>query len=204
MTTFTPTHRTNRAIGKIKSGSLIRVAQYDDSFFGLFSHVLWKLGIDPNLVSYNYYGGDVMFREGDRPSGKMVLPNDYVITDGETIEVSDTDSGWYLLPARKVSGTEEVNISFHETYYCLYGAETDKTLNLTPDQLRDLSAKIEDALPEVSPIEDARFIHAFLAADIPGEYRTLAKVDGRWYDHNGEEYTEEQVLYNYDEIEVIR
>lgn len=200
-TNFNPTHRTNRAIGTIKAGTPIRVARYDES--GFFYGLLGRLGVKNDHIKYRYFGDDVRFwdpRDLDRTS-RYVLLDDYVITDGEHFEASGTDSGWDLLPTRKVSGTEDVNISFHETYYCLYGAETDTALRLTPDHLRALASKIEDVLPKPSPIEDARYIHArFVLAD---EYRTLAKIDGAWYDNNGEAYTQEQVLDEYDEIEVI-
>lgn len=204
MSTFTPTHRTNRAIGKIKACSPIRVAQYTEA--GFFSDLLEQLGVKDDSVDYYYqYGGeDVKFWDS-RVQGsttRNVLPGDYVITDGENFEVSNTDNGWDDLPARKVSGTGEVYISFHETYYCLYGAETELALRLTPAQLRNLAARIEGVLPEVSPIEDARFITGFHQTE--GAYYILAKFDDAWYDDNGNEYTEQQVLDNYDEIEVIR
>lgn len=198
-TDFIPTHRTNRAIGNIKAGTPIRVARYGHLEY--FAPVLTQLGIDRDLCRWSYFGQCVRLRYSDSPE-MVVAPDDYVITDGKHVEVSSTDSGWDLLPARKVSGTEEVNISFHETYYCLYGAETDLALRLTPDQLRDLAAKIEDVLPKPSPIDNARYITAF--HQTKGEYHVLAKIDGVWYDHNGNEYTQEQVLDNYDEIEVIR
>lgn len=200
-TDFTPTHRTNRAIGKIKAGSPIRVAQYDDP--GFFSEILAQLGGNDAFIEYSYVGEDVELWDsrGGTMQGSIVLPGDYVITDGNRLAVSSTDSGWDLLPSRKVSGTEEVNISFHETYYCLYGTETGTALRMTPKDILSLADRIKDFVPEPSPIKDARFIHArFIYAD---EYRTLAKIDGAWYDHNGNECTEEQVLANYDEIEVI-
>lgn len=202
MSTFTPTHRTNRPIGKIKACSPIRVAQYTDA--GFFSDLLGQLGVKDDHIQYRYEREDVKFWDV-RDSGnanKFAIPGDYVITDGENFEVSNTDNGWDTLRARKVSGTEEVVISFHETYYCLYGAETELALRLTPAQLRNLAARIEGVLPEVSPIEDARFITAF--HQTLGEYHVLAKFDDAWYDDNGNEHTEKQVLDNYDEIEVIR
>ena len=195
-----PTHRTNRAIGKIKAGSEIRVAQYNDT--GFFSYVLEDLEVPSDHITYSYFGDDVVYQ--DEYDERIVLPNDYVITDGVHFEVSNTDSGWDSLGAREVSGTEEVTISFHETYYCLHGKETGTVLRMTAKEILSLAERIEDFVPEPSPIEDARFIHALLSAVTPGEYRTLAKVDDLWYDHNGNEYTEAQVLDNYDEIEVIR
>lgn len=200
MTDFNPTHRTNRAIGKIKAGSPIRVARYDTGFF---SDLLTQLGESADHLHFQYYGKDVQFWDplvGDN-TRRLAMLDDYVITDGKRFEVSSTCSEWSPLPTRKVSGTEEVDISFHETYYCLYGKQTNRALRLTPDQLRNLAAKIEDVLPKPSPIKDAQFIHArFVFAD---EYQTLAKIDGIWYSHNGIEYTEQQVIDNYDEIEVI-
>lgn len=197
-----PTHRTNRAIGKIKAGSPIRVAQYNDT--GFFSDLLGQLGVKSDHIEYRYHGEDVQFWVSSYRGGTTtyVLPDDYVITDGEHFEVSDTDSGWDLLPAREVSGTEEVTISFHETYYCLHGKETGAIIRVTPQEILSLAERIKDIVPEPSPIEDARFISA--RTQTLGEYRTLAKVDDLWYDHNGNEYTEEQVLKVYDEIEVIR
>lgn len=247
-TDFTPTHRTNRAIGNIKSGSPIRVAKYDDP--GSFIYLLEKLGAEYDHIEYRYDEQDVQFWDSRVRTGssRYVLPDDYVITDGEHFEVSYTDSGWDLLPTRKVSGTEKVNISFHETYYCLYGAETDTVLRLTPDHLRALASKIAEVLsddspegvsfiawgddlytlrgdtgaeikvaaeqlhklvqiikervPEPSPIEDAQFITAF--NQNKGEYQVLAKFDDVWYDDNGIQHTDQQVLEDYDEIEVIK
>ena len=248
MTTFTPTHRTTQPIGKIKAGTPVRVARYHAP--GFFSNALGDLGVKTDPIEYRYDGSAVRFWDsrvlGD--TSKYAFQGDYVITDGEHFEVSDTDSGWDLLSTRKVSGTEKVNISFHETYYCLYGAETDTVLRLTPDHLRALASKIAEVLsddspegvsfsawgddlytlrgdtgaeikvaaeqlhklvqiikervPEPSPIKDAQFISA--RTRTLGEFRTLAKIDGAWYDHNGNEYTEKQVLDNYDEIEIIR
>ena len=200
-TNFNPTHRTNRAIGNIKAGTPIAVARYDD--VGFFSDLLGQLGIKNDDIEYRYFGEDVQFwdpRDLDRTS-RYVLPDDYVITDGEHFEVSGTDSGWELLPARKVGGTEDVVVTFHETYYCLHGKETGTVLRMTPKDILSLADGIKDLVPEPSPIENARFIGArFVLVD---EYRTLAKIDGAWYDNNGEAYTQEQVLDEYDEIEVI-
>lgn len=202
MTDFTPTHRTNRAIGKIKAGSLIRVAQYND--IGFFSEVLGQLGVKSDHIEYRYYGNEVQFwvssYRGD--TTKYALPDEYVITDGEHFEVSDTDSGWDSLGAREVSGTEEVAITFHETYYCLHGKETGTVLRMTAKEILSLAERIEDFVPEPSPIESARFIRA--RTRVLGEFRTLAKFDDAWYDDNGNEHTEKQVLDNYDEIGVIR
>lgn len=202
MTTFTPTHRTNRAIGKIKAGSPIRVARYTDT--GFFSHTLGRLGVKDDHIEYRYYGDEVQFWDSSvrGSTTKYVLPSDYVITDGVYFEVSDTDNGWDVLPTRKVSGTEEVVISFHETYYCLHGKETGTVLRMTAKELLSLAERIKDLVPEPSPIEDARFITAF--HQTLGEYHVLAKFDDAWYDDNGNEHTEKQVLDNYDEIEVIR
>lgn len=202
MTTFIPTHRTNRAIGKIKACSPIRVARYTDT--GFFSHTLGRLGVKDDHIEYSYHGEDVQFWDSSVRGDtiRYVLPGDYVITDGVYFEPSNTDSGWDLLPAREVSGTEEVTISFHETYYCLHGKETGTVLRMTAKEILSLAERIKDFVPEPSPIEDARFIHA-RTRDL-GKFRTLAKVEEVWYDHNGNEYTEEQVLDNYEEIEVIR
>lgn len=202
MTTFIPTHRTNRAIGKIKACSPIRVARYIDT--GFFSHTLGRLVAKSDHIEYLYHGEDVQFWDSSVRGDtiRYVLPGDYVITDGVYFEPSNTDSGWDSLGAGEVSGTEEVTISFHETYYCLHGKGTGAVLRVTAKEILSLAERIEDFVPEPSPIEDARFIHArFVFA---GEYRTLAKVDDLWYDHNGTEYTEKQVLEDYDEIEVIK
>lgn len=202
MTTFTPTHRTNRAIGKIKAGSPILVAQYNDT--GFFSDLLGQLGVKDDHIQYFYNGDEVHFWDSSYRGSttKYVLPDDYVITDGGDFEVSDTDSGWDHLLVRKVSGTEEVVITFHETYYCLHGKETGSVLRMTAKEILSLAERIKDFVPEPSPIEDARFITAF--HQTLGEYHVLAKFDDTWYDDNGNEYTEKQVLDNYDEIEVIR
>lgn len=201
-TDFNPTHRTNRAIGKIEAGSPIRVARYDDP--GFFSDVLGQLGVKNDHIEYRYWENDVRFWDVNNPgpNSKYALPGNYIITDGKNFEVTATDSGWSPLSARHVSGTEDVVITFHETYYCIHGKESGTTLRMTPKDILLLADRIKDLVPEPSPIKDARFIHArFVLAD---EYRTLAKIDGAWYDHNGEEYTEKQVLDIYDEIEVIR
>lgn len=194
---FTPTHRTNRAIGKIKAGSEIRVARYDD--IGFFSDLLGQLGVRSDHITYTYFGEDVVYQ--DKYDERTVLPGDYVITDGEHFEVSDTDSGWELLPDNQQEG-----LSLSYWFGGLYIIRGDKggMITTTAEHLHNLVSDIKESVPEPSPIKDARFIHAYLSAVTPGEYRTLAKVDGLWYDHNGEEYTEAQVLDNYDEIEVIR
>ena len=201
-TDFNPTHRTNRAIGNIKAGTPIRVARYDDA--GFFYGLLEELGVTVYDIEYRFFGHDVQVwdpRDLNRTS-RYVLPDDYVITDGEHFEVSDTDSGWDLLPTRKVSGTEDVTITFHETYYCLHGKESGTVLRMTPKDILSLADDIKDFVPEPSPIEGARFIGAYTRDS--GAYRTLAKIDGIWYAHSGDEYTEKQVLDNFDEIEVIK
>ena len=66
----------------------------------------------------------------------------------------------------------------------------------------DLVQLIQNTVPEPSPIEDARFISARTLDH--GEFRTLAKIDGIWYDHNGDDYMDIELLANYDEIEVIK
>ena len=202
MTAFNPTHRTNRAIGNIKAGTLIRVAQYGSRDY--FTGLIMRLGGVANLLDFRYCGEGVQFWDltDKEATRRYALPGNYVITDGNRFEVAISDSGWDLLPTRKVSDTEKVNISFHETYYSLHGAESGTVLRMTPKDILLLADRIKDLVPEPSPIKDARLIHArFVFA---GEYRTLAKFDGHWYDHNGNEYTEEQMLEDYDEIEVIR
>lgn len=201
-TDFDPTHRTNRAIGNIKAGTPIRVARYDD--MGYFSDLLGQLGAKNDHIEYRYFGEAAHFWDPrDLDSTSMyVLPDDYVITDGEHFEVSGTDSGWHLLPARKVSGTEDVIITFHETYYCLHGKESGTVLRMTDKDILTLADRIKALIPEPSPIEDARFISARTLDS--GEYRTLAKIDGVWYDHNGDAYTDRALLANYDEIGVIK
>lgn len=199
MTDFNPTHRTNRAIGNIKAGTPIRVARYGHLEY--FAPVLTQLGIDRDLCRWSYFGQCVRLRYSDSPE-MVVAPDDYVITDGETIEVSDTDPGWDLLPARKVSGTEDVIITFHETYYCLHGKESGNVLRMTPKDILTLADDIKDFVPKPSPIENVRYITAIHRTK--GEYHVLAKLDGVWYDDNGIGHTEKQVLDNYDEIEVIR
>lgn len=200
-TDFNPTHRTNRPIGKIKAGSPIRVARYDQE--GCFYNLLSQLGVTSCSIDYRYFGDDVQFwdpRDLNRTS-RYVLLDDYVITDGEHFEVSGTDSGWDLLPTRKVSGTEEVTITFHETYYCLHGKETGTVLRMTPKDILSLADDIKEFVPEPCPLDEARYITAFHQTN--GEYHALAKIDGVWYDHNGIGHTEKQVLDNYDEIGVI-
>ena len=199
MTDFNPTHRTNRAIGHIKADTPIRVARYIDT--GFFYLVLGRLGIDSSLTEWFYADQDVMFRD---PTERWhtVLPDDYVITDGKNVAVTFTDAGWDLIPDRKINGTEEVNVSFHETYYCLYGVESGRALRLTPNQIRSLMTKLAEAFTDASMLKDARYISA-RTVDL-GEYRTLAKIDGVWYDHNGDEYTDDEVLVSYEGIEVIR
>lgn len=198
MTTFTPTHRTNRAIGKIKACSPIRVARYTDT--GFFSHTLGRLGVKDEHIEYRYYGDEVQFWDSSvrGSTTKYVLPDDYVITDGVYFEVSDTDSGWDHLPA----GPEGVTLSsWGDNIYTLQG-DTGTEIKLTGGQLHGLVQLIQKLVPEPSPIEDARFITAF--HQTLGEYHVLAKFDDAWYDDNGNEHTEKQVLDNYDEIEVIR
>ena len=197
-TDFIPTHRTNRAIGNIKAGTPIRVAQYDD--VGFFSDLLGQLGVTDDDIEYRYFKDDVNFWVfGDiARSSRYVLPDDYVITDGEHFEVTGTDFGWEKLPTSEpLAFTKD-----GEGLYTLQGWDSGDSITVTAAQLHWLSDMIKDSVPESSPIKDARFIHArFVYAD---EYRTLAKIEGVWYDHNGSEYTEEQVLDNYDEIEVIK
>ena len=203
MSTFTPTHRTNRPIGKIKAGSPIRVAQYNDT--GFFSDLLAQLKVKSHFIQYRYDKEDVQFWD-DRDMGntsKFVFPGDYLITDGEHFETSNTDNGWDLLTAEPPKPEGVTLSSWGDNIYSLQG-DTGAEIKFTGGQLHGLVQLIQKLVPEPSPIKDARFIHAFLTAVTPGEYRTLAKVDDLWYDHNGTEYTEKQVLDNYDEIEVIR
>ena len=198
MTTFTPTHRTNRAIGKIKACSPIRVAQYTDA--GFFSDLLAQLGVKDDHIQYRYHGEYVQFWVSSYRGGTTtyVLPDDYVITDGEHFETSNTDSGWDLLPA----GPEGVTLSsWGDNIYSLQG-DTGAEIMFTGGQLHGLVQLIQKLVPEPSPIENARFITAF--HQTLGEYHVLAKFDDAWYDDNGNEHTEKQVLDNYDEIEVIR
>ena len=197
-TDFTPTHRTNRAIGNIKSGSLIRVAKYNDP--GYFIYPLRRLGAASEHIEFRYQGEDVQFWDSRVRTGssRYVFPDDYVITDGEHFEVSNTDSGWDLLPTAQ---TLDLTHDGYGEYYISFNNE-DPIATVTASELHKLSKFIQDTVPEPSPIEDARFIGA--RTRLLGEFRTLAKIDGTWYDHNGNEYTEEQVLVNYDEIEVIR
>lgn len=197
-TDFTPTHRTNRAIGQIKAGSLIRVAQYNGTRF--FSDLLGQLGAKFDHIEYRYDGEDVNFWDSRVRTGssRYVFPDDYVITDGEHFEVSYTDSGWELLPTAQ---TLDLTHDGYGEYYISFNNE-DPIATVTASELHKLSKFIQDTVPEPFPIEDARFISA--RTRLLGEFRTLAKIDGIWYDHNGNEYTEEQVLDNYDEIEVIK
>ena len=199
MTTFTPTHRTTQAIGKIKAGSLIRVARYDDP--GFFSDVLGWLGVKDDRIEYQYlYGEDVQFWDSRVWGGtvRLVLPDDYVITDGEHFEVSNTDSGWGLIPPTQ---TLDLTHDGYGGYYISFNNE-EPIVTVTASELRKLSKFIQDNVPKPSAIEDAQFIRARTKG--LGEFRVLAKIDGAWYAHNGNEYTEDQVLDVFDEIEVIR
>ena len=198
MITFTPTHRTNRAIGYIKAGSLIRVAKYNDP--GYFIYPLRRLGAASEHIEFRYQGEDVQFWDSRVRTGssRYVFPDDYVITDGEHFEVSNTDSGWDLLP---VTQTLDLTHDGYGEYYISFNNE-DPIATVTASELHKLSKFIQDTVPEPFPFEDARFISARTLDH--GEFRTLAKIDGIWYDHNGNEYMEEQVLDNYDEIEVIK
>lgn len=197
-TDFTPTHRTNRAIGQIKAGTPIRVAKYNDP--GYFIYPLRRLGASSEHIEFRYQGEDVQFWDSRVRTGssRYVFPDDYVITDGEHFEVSNTDSGWDLLPTAQ---TLDLTHDGYGEYYISFNNE-DPVATVTASELHKLSKFIQDTVPEPSPIEDARFIAAIHQPE--GEYRVLAKIDGAWYDHNGNEYTEEQVLDNYDEIEVIK
>ena len=201
MTTFTPTHRTNRAIGKIKACSPIRVARYTDT--GFFSHTLGRLGVKDDHIEYRYYGDEVQFWDSSvlGSTTKYVLPDDYVITDGEHYEVTNTDSGWDLLPAETPKSEGVTLVAWGDNHYTLRGDEGGE-IQLAASQLYDLVQIIHNRVPEPSPIENARFITAF--HQTLGEYHVLAKFDDAWYDDNGNEHTEKQVLDNYDEIEVIR
>ena len=201
MTTFTPTHRTNRAIGKIKACSPIRVAQYTDA--GFFSDLLGQLKVKSHFIQYRYNGEDVQFWD-DRDLGntnKFAVPGDYVITDGEHFETSNTDNGWDLLTAEPPKPEGVTLSSWGDNIYTLQG-DTGAEIKFTGGQLHGLVQLIQKLVPEPSPIENARFITAF--HQTLGEYHALAKFDDAWYDDNGNEHTEKQVLDNYDEIEVIR
>lgn len=196
-TNFNPTHRTNRTIGNIKAGSPIRVAQYDQA--GRFSNLRRQLGVTSYNIDYHYSGDGVKFWDprAKETTSRYIFPDDYVITDGEHFEVSGTDFGWEKLPTSEPLAFAKDG----EDLYTLQGWDSGDSITVTAAQLHWLSDMIKDSVPESSPIKDARFIHArFVLAD---EYRTLAKIDGTWYDHNGEAYTQEQVLDEYDEIGVI-
>ena len=205
MTTFIPTHRTTSAIGNIKAGSLIRVAQYND--IGFFSHVLGDLGVKDDAIEYNYpYGDeDVQFWDPSvlGSTTRLVLPGDYIITDGEHFEVSLTGYGWRPLSGKEIPSTQTLDLTHngHGEYYISFNNE-DPIATVTASELHKLSKFIQDTVPKPSPIEDAQFIRARTKG--LGEFRTLAKIDDLWYDHNGNEYTEDQVLDIFDEIEVIR
>ena len=198
MTTITPTHRTNRDIGQIKADSPIRVAQFDVNEY--FTRVLGRLGVDALLCNWHYFEQAVKFRD---PNGRWhtALHDDYIITDGNHIEVSTTDSGWSTPPARKVSGTEKVNISFHETYYCLYGEDTDTTIRVTAQTLHELVEVIEASVTKTSPIANAMFIWGTPKI---GPSEPLVRDGDFWYDCVNEAYTEDEVLELYTELGVIR
>lgn len=101
-----------------------------------------------------------------------------------------------------ISATEPVSISFHETYYCLYGEETDNVLRVTNKELHRLADEIKDTIPKPSPIQDAKFIRG-LRRETSGMY-VLAKIDGQWYDDTGATYTEEAILRDILGVEVIK
>lgn len=198
MTTFTPTHLTVRAIGKIKAGSKIRVAQYDDT--GFFSDLLGQLG-DKEYISYRYDGEDVVFRDDREETGpgKFVVPGDYVITDGNYFETSETGSGWHELPV----GTAE-GLTFYplgDDLYILRG-DGGGVITVTSKQLHNLAESIHNRVPKPSPIENAQFIRA-RDSDHPDIEYTLARIDGYWYDSNYRTLTEQEVLNCMDNFEVI-
>lgn len=195
---FTPTHRTNRAIGQIKAGSPIRVARYIDP--GFFDNIFGRLGAESYHIEYRYSGDDVNFWDSRVRTGssRYVFLNDYVITDGEHFEVSNTDSGWDLLP---VTHTLDLTHDGYGEYYISFNNE-DPIATVTASELHKLSKFIQDTVPEPFPFEDARFVSARTLDH--GEFRTLAKIDGIWYDHNGDDYMDIELLANYDEIEVIK
>ena len=201
MTTFTPTHRTTQTIGKIKAGSLIRVTQYDDP--GFFSDLLGRLGVKDDHIEYQYmYGGeDVQFWDS-RVRGdtvRLVLPGDYVITDGEHFEASTTDSGWDLLTKQTPEGVSLS--SWGSDLYTLRG-DAGGEIRLAASQLYELIQVIQNRVPKPSPIEGAQFIRARIR--FLGDLRVLAKIDDTWYDDSGTEHTEQQVRDSYYDIEVIR
>lgn len=199
MTTFIPTHRTNRPIGKIKAGTPVRVARYHAP--GFFSNALGDLGVKTDHIEYRYDGSDVRFWDsrvlGD--TSKYAFPGDYIITDGTHFEASTTDSGWDLLTKQTPEGVSLS--SWGSGLYTLRG-DAGGEIRLAASQLYELIQVIQNRVPKPSPIEDARFITAF--NQNKGEYQVLAKFDDVWYDDNGSEHTEKQVLEDYDEIEVIR
>lgn len=198
ITDFIPTHRTNRDIGQIKADSPIRVVQFDVNEY--FSHALTQIGVDGLLCKWDYFGRAVKFRDPNDVWHK-VLHDDYIITDGNHIEVSDTDSGWSHPTARKVSGTETVSISSHETYYCLYGDNTDTTIRVTAQTLHELVEVIEERVPKPSPIADAMFIWG-TPKDGPRE--PLVRDGDYWYDCVNVAHTEDEVLELYTDLAVIR
>ena len=197
-TDFIPTHRTNRAIGYIKAGSLIRVAKYNDP--GYFIYPLRRLGAASEHIEFRYQGEDVQFWDSRVRTGssRYVFPDDYVITDGEHFEVSLTGYGWELLP---VTQTLDLTHDGYGEYYISCNNE-DPVATVTASELHKLSKFIQDTVPKPSPIEDAQFIRARTKG--LGEFRVLAKIDVLWYDHISKEYTEDQVLDIFDEIEEIR
>lgn len=197
-TDFAPTHRTNRSIGKIKSGSPIRVAKYDDR--GFFSDLLGQLGARDHAIEYQYHGKDVKFWDSrsDTVQGKIVLPDDYVISDGDHFETSNTDSGWDLLP---VGSPEGVTFSaWGDDLYTLRG-DSGAEIKFTAKQLHDLVASIQEKVPEPSPIKDAMFIWG---TPSNGPREPLVRDGDSWYDCTNVEYTEGEVLELFTDLVVIR
>lgn len=101
-----------------------------------------------------------------------------------------------------VHGTEHVVVSFHQTYYCIYGEDTGHVIRVTPQTLHDLADSIKENIPETVPLAGAQFIKA--VGKFSGTTRIFAKIDGQWYNHDGVEYSEEQLLEDYNVKEVIR
>ena len=115
--------------------------------------------------------------------------------------IHHTDKGEH--PGKLILNTSYEDSSLYDLGTWRNRIESSPEQHITVDAkfLHELADYIKENVPEPSPIENARFIGArFVLAD---EYRTLAKIDGAWYDNNGEAYTQEQVLDEYDEIEVI-
>lgn len=100
-----------------------------------------------------------------------------------------------------IPGTEGVNISFHETYYCLSGEDTDATIRVTAQTLHELVEVIEECVPKPSPISDAMFIWGTPSC---GPREPLVRDGDFWYDCINVAFTEGEVLDLYTDLVVIR